>query len=198
MRSMSRANAKDYARCTSRGCGSLKKSALSVWHGRWRPAGLRSAAIGQAAAAVGRHRGLMRGVRGRPGAAGRRPDGNGQAAWLQSRRESMPPAGGISVARWCCGPRIDSLFSVACRQVGGRYSSSYAVTWRHNSNRKMRADPFKSPVFSQLRVSTRAFCSSYAAKWRHSCCNAGEGTQLSSVISVVPGRPGNRCTTLFA
>jgi hypothetical protein len=47
------ATAKDLARCSFRGCGSLKRTSLLAWHGRRRLIGPRSAAIGQAAAAYG-------------------------------------------------------------------------------------------------------------------------------------------------
>lgn len=173
---MSPANAKDHARCTSRGCRSLLQSALSVRHGRWRLVGLRSAAIGQAAAAVGRDRGLMRGVRARPSAAGRRPVGKGQVAWLQPDRKSMLSAGSISAARRRCGSRINYLFVGAYRLVGDRSSWGYADTWRHNSTGKVADRCGQTLCFQPItRLGTRGFCSSYAATWQHSRRDATEG-----------------------
>ena len=240
---MSPAIAEDLAQCSSRDCGSLKRSALLAWRGRWPLIRPRSAATGRAAAAVGGDRGLTRCGRVRRSSSGLRPGGRGQVAWLQplaercgaemwssyaawwqhssplgsrrpprkfvclsalhgfqraTKRRAMPSAGSIATARWHRGSRIDSLFSGAYRQVGGGYGRSYAVTWRHNSNRKLRTDAFKSPLFSRLRDSgTRAFRSTYAATWQHSCRDAAEGTRLSSVFSVVPRRLGSKCQMVF-
>jgi hypothetical protein len=44
---MSPANAKDLARCSSRGYGSLKWPVLSTCNGRWRPIGLRQPLSGR-------------------------------------------------------------------------------------------------------------------------------------------------------
>ena len=143
---MSPANAKDHARCTSRGCGGRKGSALSVRHGRWRRIEPRSAACRQGAAAVGGDRGLMRGVRVRPGAPGGRPGGKGQVAWLQ-------PLEGRYVAE---------------------IRSGYAAWWQHSSllfSRPARRELVCLPAFHEYRrVNTRgampAAGSISAVRWR--------------------------------
>jgi hypothetical protein len=103
---MSPATAKDLARCSSCGCGSLKRTALLAWHGPWPLIRPRSAAIGRAAAVGGdRDRGLTRCARVRLSSSGLRPGGRGQVGWFQ------PLEGSCGAEMW----------------------SSYAAWWQHSS-----------------------------------------------------------------